>query len=129
LGFLDLALEHLGFPNGPRLRLCDIAIVSWLAHACSPGAHPWILFTAVMPALAAALYGIHSSCEFAKLARNSHAMARALDLLRVHAEKLVDGPSLDVESLKPLIRRFLALCTDEAAGWHEMLWDKNVPLG
>ena len=88
-----------------------------------------IFLTAAMPALAAALYGIHSSCEFAKLARNSHAMARTLDLLRPQVEQLVGCDPLDVEGLKRLIRRFLALCTDEASGWHEMLWDKNVPLG
>jgi hypothetical protein len=137
--FLDLALEPLGLPLS--LILCDIPIISWLAHSCpSHGAHPWIFFTAAMPALAAALYGIHSSCEFAKLAHNSYGMVRSLDLLRTKAEqlvppeKLVDrdpkaAPEIKKDSLKQLIDRFLLLCTDEAAGWHDMLWDKNVPLG
>ena len=37
--------------------------------------------------------------------------------------------NINKDSLKKLIGRFLLLCTDEAAGWHEILWDKNVPLG
>ena len=100
--------------------------------ARKPTAHPLIFFTAALPALAAALYGIHSSCEFAKLARNSRDMARALDQLRMQAEQLIDrDPRLThgERNLKRLISRFLHLCTDEATGWHEMLWDKNVPLG
>jgi hypothetical protein len=59
-------------------------------------------------------------------------MARALDQLRMQAEQLIDrDPRLThgERNLKRLISRFLHLCTDEATGWHEMLWDKNVPLG
>jgi hypothetical protein len=151
--FLDLALEPLGFPAGWRLTICDIPVVSWLAHSChSHGAHPWIFFTAAMPALAGALYGIHSSCEFAKLAHNSYGMVRSLNLLRTEAEELFDPKrpvdpeklvdpdpkaapdkqdkqDINKDSLKKLIGRFLLLCSDEATGWHEILWDKNVPLG
>jgi len=91
----------------------------------------WIVATAGLPALAAALHGIHNACEYAKLARTSEHMESALTTLRRATEDLLarePAPPTEAAALPVLIGRFLHLSTDEASGWRAALWDKNVPL-
>jgi len=93
--------------------------------------HCWLYLAVGLPAFAAALHGIESSCEWSKLARSSTSIARALDELRTKLEALLkcghDMAGQD-DGLDSLITRFLQVTTDEATGWRATLWDKNVPL-
>ena len=91
----------------------------------------WFLYaTAGLPAFAASLHGIHSACEWSKLARSSTDMEHALAEMRVGIEGLIaSGCHENTEALNRFISRFIHLTTDEASGWRAALWDKNVPLG
>ena len=137
LSFLGTFLEFIWLLSRPWSIFCGHYGFSWLGGDCSEVSaqhemHLWLLFSAILPAFAAALHGIHNICEFAKIARNSQDMKHALDTLRLRVEQIKVDPHsglTDKAKLEELTAHFLHLCTDETSGWRSILWDKNVPVG
>jgi hypothetical protein len=91
-----------------------------------------LFFAGIAPVLAAAIHGVLSTAEYAKLAETSAETAERVGTLYKELETIdSDDAQATPETLAPMrgiVEQFADEVISEAMGWKAMLRDKNVPL-
>lgn len=119
------------------LVLFCMSLVSVAAHLLLPiyGAHPpaYLLFaTAFFPALAAALHGIGTKLEVARLEKQSHTTHERLSALKPIIEEYANVPHADPWQqtlyLRSAILSAAGIMSDEAQSWSALIAQQGAGL-